>query len=205
MTDEREAWERRDSESAESFEAFSFYRDQGADRSLRSTAQYLRKSNAVIMAWSRRDSWVQRCVQYDAYLDSIRRREAEEAIVAMSHRHAESLERTWKILAAPAVELATRLEDPEDKTLKELTTSELLSAVATIGRVMPRLVQAERLVRGISTENVAEADAAQAKTLEEAEAYLLGMDDGAAGLEQASTDAPLALPPGSEDDAAGLG
>jgi hypothetical protein len=60
-------WERQDSESDRSFEAFEEYRKMGLSRSLVKVAEKLRKSEALINRWAARDQWRMRVLSYDRH------------------------------------------------------------------------------------------------------------------------------------------
>ena len=68
-TSKYSVWERQHNESAQAFEAFSTYRDMGADRSLSAVGQRLGKSKALMERWSSRNHWQERVVAYDNHLD----------------------------------------------------------------------------------------------------------------------------------------
>lgn len=75
QTTESELWERQPGETARAFEAFTVYRDMGADRSLRKAAQKLGKNSTTISEWSVKYEWVSRCAAWDAEQDRIARNE----------------------------------------------------------------------------------------------------------------------------------
>lgn len=70
---EPELWERQPEETARAFEAFVVYRDLGANRSLRKTAQELNKNCTTIAEWSSKYDWVKRVAAWDAEQDRINR------------------------------------------------------------------------------------------------------------------------------------
>ena len=72
---EPELWERQPEETARAFEAFVVYRDLGANRSLRKTAQELGKNCTTISEWSAKYDWVKRVAAWDAEQDRITRNE----------------------------------------------------------------------------------------------------------------------------------
>ena len=74
------AWERQENESARAYEAFSLYRDMGAERSLVKVGHSLGKSRALIERWSSQHDWVDRVKALEAR-DEMLRREAVEAHV----------------------------------------------------------------------------------------------------------------------------
>jgi hypothetical protein len=60
-------WDRQDSDSDRSFEAFEEYRKMGLARSLTKVAEKLGKSMTIIERWSSRDGWKMRVLAYDRY------------------------------------------------------------------------------------------------------------------------------------------
>jgi len=65
------AWERREDESAEAFEAFTHYRDFGANRSLAKVGQELGKSTTLMEKWSKKHQWVRRVALWEAEEDRL--------------------------------------------------------------------------------------------------------------------------------------
>ena len=63
------AWERQPKESAPAYEAFSIYRDMGAERSLQAVATQLAKSLPLMKRWSRMWSWGERVRAYEDALN----------------------------------------------------------------------------------------------------------------------------------------
>lgn len=72
---EPELWERQPEETPRAFEAFVVYRDLGANRSHRKTAQELGKNCTTISEWSAKYDWVKRAAAWDAEQDRIARNE----------------------------------------------------------------------------------------------------------------------------------
>jgi hypothetical protein len=58
-------WERQPTDTDKSFEAFSIYRDMGANRSLDIVSQKLSKSIPLIKRWSRQHNWQERVAHFD--------------------------------------------------------------------------------------------------------------------------------------------
>lgn len=75
MADEKPIWQRVDSDTDKSFEAFCQYRDLGAGRSLEKVAQKYAKSIPVLKRWSAGHNWVERCAVYDTWVDDEHSRE----------------------------------------------------------------------------------------------------------------------------------
>lgn len=59
-------WDRQPRESSKAYEAFVIYRDMGADRTTRSTAEALTKSETLIKEWSSKHGWVERAAAWDS-------------------------------------------------------------------------------------------------------------------------------------------
>ena len=86
---ENKPWERQEGETARAYEAFSEYRDMGADRSLAKVGQKLGKSKAQMEKWSKKYSWVVRVEAWDIEQDRLIREELMKNIGAMRKRHAD--------------------------------------------------------------------------------------------------------------------
>lgn len=78
--DDIRPWDRQPGESAKAYQAFLTYRDQGEDRSIRTVAQVLNKSGALIGRWSGANDWVSRAAAWD----SMPSRKTEEAYAEMA-------------------------------------------------------------------------------------------------------------------------
>lgn len=184
---EPKPWEPVASWSPEQREAFVMYRDQGIDRSLRATQEALGKPSGyqrVLEEWSRVESWVGRVAAYDAELDRIRREASEDEIARITKTHAKALESAIKVISRPILELADKIERGE----VDLTDDPYALGIGTKegAKLLPALVQASRLVHGVSTQNVAvnaeHRHKIERASLDELDAYLLGHDDGAKQL-----------------------
>lgn len=179
-------FERMQGEGEERFEAFSIYRDMGAEtggkRSLRQVAEQLGKSTELIERWSRLDGWQKRCFAFDAWTAAQRREALKAELQARSRQHAEALDAAITVLAEPAIQVARRIAKGELRVSEDVDPMYLLKLVESTGKVLPQLIQASRLVNGMSTENVALngslTHGAEQKGNDEIEAYLLGFDDG---------------------------
>jgi hypothetical protein len=70
-------YERKPTESAKAFAAFTTYVNQGPTRSLAAVGEALGKSEGLIERWSRRHNWVDRARAHDARLAAVEREAAE--------------------------------------------------------------------------------------------------------------------------------
>jgi len=96
---ELDPWDRQPGETSKAYEAFSIYRDMGANRTVRGTAEALTKSEQLIKGWSGKNNWVARAAAFD----SIPGKAVAEAYADMAARIAAQHERL-------ATKLASRLE-----------------------------------------------------------------------------------------------
>jgi len=170
--------------SPERKEAFALYRDFGPERSLRAVAGKLRKSETLINRWSMEDKWIRRVSAWDMYQDKLRQAAASAERERIGKAHARTLDTTIDVLLEPALELERRIKSGE-VDLSNYTPAQLLEMSTVIGRVLPRLVVASRLVHGMSTEKVEDltSDAMRstaAASIDELDTLLTGIEDGAA-------------------------
>lgn len=109
---ERKPWERRPDETDKSWRAFCVYRDMGAERSLRKTADRIYGEGASLGwmdKWSSGYGWVARCAAYDAHLDRIALEEREESIRQAERTLSEALPRLMEVAVEKALGGDSRL------------------------------------------------------------------------------------------------
>jgi hypothetical protein len=165
-------WEKQLDESDKAWEAFRTYRDMRSDRSLRALAASIsaqRNRNETttfrqVGEWSRLWRWVDRCDAFDRWEDNLARK-------AMLKRHLDGLKSAQQAFAQP---LGMLIElHRQEPLLKERIAEEVLAgrrnalleryerllrlAVQAMGGGFAQLGAAERLARGMSTDNVAVA------------------------------------------------
>jgi len=90
---EPDLWERQPEETTRAFEAFVIYRDMGANRSIRKTAQELNKNCTTIAEWSSKYDWVKRVAAWDAEQDRIARNEMLAEMAATRKRQRKQAKR----------------------------------------------------------------------------------------------------------------
>ena len=81
-------WERLDSDTDKSWEAFTVYRDLGSTRTLDTVAKVLGKSPKLIERWSPKHEWVRRAGLWDAEVDRAKLTSRLDEIEEMDTRHA---------------------------------------------------------------------------------------------------------------------
>lgn len=190
-----EDWDRQPGESPELYTAFCAYRDQVyGNRSIRNAAKTCGKSEGYLGQISGRNRWVARAAAYDRHLDIIRRREAEEQATQMGKRQATQLAAASQALTAPIQALIARVAAARSKgqdPFSELKPAELSRLATAAARHLPQVVEAERLVAGLSTANIHEGAPASVEEArrrademprEKLDEYLVGVDDGRRNL-----------------------
>lgn len=130
-------WERQTGEGPAAWAAFQAFRDLGAGRSIRQTAEAMGKSAAHLEAYSARNNWQTRAAAWDAELDRIARADNIKVIRTMRKRHAELAE---DVLAKAATALK---KIPPDKI-----------TAADVCRMIEVGSKLERLARGDAGEVV---------------------------------------------------
>jgi hypothetical protein len=137
-----EVWEKQDYETPKQYHYFSIYRDLGINRSLRKVLDKLppkQRRNSTISnlgVYSGKNKWKQRVEAYDLYLDNIRRKENEQAILEMNKRH---------------IEESLSLQDVIKNKLKQLSTDEIKTR--DLADLLELAVRIERDARGVSKQS----------------------------------------------------
>lgn len=139
-----EPWERQIGETLRAYEAFTVYRDMGADRSINKTAQKLTKNRTTIAEWSAKYEWVKRVTAWDEEQDRIARQEQVKAIKDMRKRHAD-LANAMLVKAAKALQ---RIPDDEVKA-------------GDVSRMVETAAKLERISRGDVGDVIEERDGGQ--------------------------------------------
>jgi len=113
--DEKRAWDRLPGESSKAYHHFCIYRDMGASRSLRQMAGIpgCTSVRRRLNRWSSRWRWVERCQQYDDYLEYQLRAEQEKERREMSKRHAKIAMLGQSILVKGMEELLAKVQNGE--------------------------------------------------------------------------------------------
>jgi hypothetical protein len=189
------AFERRENEGPEAWDAFVTYRDLGSGRSLKAVARAVSKSEGLMARWSGQHEWQRRCFEYDTWLERTHREAVRLAVIERGKQHADVLDAMITSLAQPALALAERIhKDGGLKIPEDADPAQFLAMVAETAKVMPRLIEASRLVNGMSTANVdhsGSAGAPERRTDEEVDEFLLGIDDGSQALLESGYEEPV--------------
>jgi hypothetical protein len=193
---ERPLWDRQTNEGDESWEAFVEYRDMAGDgegkRSVRAVAKQIGKSSRLVQRWSTDHEWQRRVQAFDRDRDATRLAEQAAAIKRAAKRQGRALEAAVMALMAPVEAYLEKLREQGGprQAFGQWTLRELQAASRESLRLLPALVQAERLVHGLSTSKGEHVITDPARAAAEArvrdmdrselDAYLLGVEDGRA-------------------------
>lgn len=159
-------------------------------RSLRVLARRLGKSSTIVARWSREDGWSRRVASYDNHVDARKRaamgREIEATVRAEAQHLAAARTMIGQAVTAVLRDIERSNREGRDP-FEGWDLREKMRAAATLVKALPAVVQAERLVAGLSSVNVgghgggaikAEATVrAESMSRSEAEAYLLGREE----------------------------
>lgn len=153
LTDSPPIWERLPKEASKSYEYFKHYRDQGSHRLIQATAKHFKKSYTHLRAVSSRNNWAERVRAYELHLERVEFEAKKKVIQDMSERHAKSAAAISGMLMLPVNALGERLKNmpQETKRLEEVSTEKLIRMVVDSARVMPAIVNTERISRGEPT------------------------------------------------------
>lgn len=94
MTDTIHAWDKLDTDTDKSYQAFCVYRDLGKGRSLEKVQERLSKSTGYLRQlykWSSNYNWVERANAYDLHLDRTQRNAVEKMRIEASTRLIEGM------------------------------------------------------------------------------------------------------------------
>ena len=121
-------WERQEGESAKAFEAFSTYRDMGAERSLAKVGQALGKTKAMMEKWSTTNNWVERAEAWDREQDRILQKQQIEDIKKMRKRHA-------NVAVAMIAKAAKALQKIPEEEIKAADISRMVDVASKLERI----------------------------------------------------------------------
>jgi len=110
-----EPWEKLSNETTKAYAAFCIYRDLGSERRIDKVLAVTGKRNrSSLIKWSSKYNWVERVQAYDQYLEELKRKEQEQAIIEMSRRHAELAVRMQDLIKARLEEIDVNALSPRD-------------------------------------------------------------------------------------------
>ena len=107
-------WERQKGESEKAYEAFSVYRDMGAERTIVAVVKQLEKSRALLDRWKDRWEWKERVRLYDNYLEKQAREKAVKDRKAMVDRQVKIAMQVQKKALEALEQLSVEAMTPKD-------------------------------------------------------------------------------------------
>jgi hypothetical protein len=170
-TEATPTWGRQEGETTKAYAAFCAYRDYGIDRSIQKVVnKYIENSwsMSLLLRWSAKHNWIQRCVAFDSYMDKERQKEYLAQTLEISRRQAQGARRIQEI----ALERLSQL-DPST-----LSNQELLRYLE-VGMKLEREALACTPTDSITEETANESDIIgdrMCKDLLERSKRLLGLD-----------------------------
>lgn len=112
----KQLWQRQAGESDKAFEAFTYYRDLGPQRSLDKLRLVLPKNRALLGRWSAKWAWVDRCTAYDDSLDDkqliLKDNKVDELATDWSIRQTEHRAKEWELSQALLAKAEQMLQWP---------------------------------------------------------------------------------------------
>lgn len=107
-------WERQKGETEKAYEAFSVYRDMGAERTISAVVKQLEKSRSLIDRWKDRWEWTERVRLYDNYLEKQARDKAVKDRKAMVDRQVKIAMQVQKKALEALEKLSVEAMTPKD-------------------------------------------------------------------------------------------
>jgi len=156
---EFEPWGKMEDETGRDYELFSYYRASGLSRSQSATARHFGITQPYVGRVAARCNWLDRVDAWDKYREQVYTTQVIDGIRKMADDHAQIASKGIKALSIAFDKLLERMEgdDPAwQNEIDELSFRTLFSMVERSGRVLPNLMGAERLSRGLPTELTAQ-------------------------------------------------
>jgi len=154
MTNQIKPWDRLIKETAKAYEAFIIYRELGLERSYKKVAERLLKSGTLIRRWSQKYNWHERIREYDSHVSSELDNQYIVKSKQINEEHLELLEKSRKSLMAVITTLSNKLETGGLEELKEWSLEKLFEHLRVCLPRMEQVIKLERLLRGLSTDQV---------------------------------------------------
>lgn len=152
---EFEPWGKMDEETDRDYELFSYFRASGLGRDFSKTARHFSITQPYVSRVANKHDWIERAKQWDLYREKIYTTEVIEETRKMAKDHAKIAAKGIKALSFAFDELIARIDTEDPLHLEELQALGLKSLFAMVekaGRVLPNLMNAERISRGLPTE-----------------------------------------------------
>lgn len=195
---EEEPWGKMFVESDREYELFCHYRAQGITRSRKATAEHFGISRTYTSTIAVSRNWDARCREWDDYREKVYTAELILGVKEMAHKHAEIAREGVEALAIAFQGIIAAMSNDATKEefmaqLADLPAKTQLAIAQNSARVIPTLMSAERLSRGLPTEITADLHLHEARITVQSTDDLFSILTGLAG--------PLAVAQSSEIEA----
>lgn len=150
-----EPWGRMEGETDREYAWFSYYRSLGLGRKKSDVAKHFNVSSASVTSPVKKNDWDDRIRAWDQYRELEYTKEVIENVRTMAKEHAEVAQKGITALSMAFDAILHRFEmDPTDfmADLGSMPMKNLMAVVQRSAQVLPNLMGAERLARGMPTE-----------------------------------------------------
>lgn len=154
---ENEPWGKMESESPRAYAMFCHYRAQGLTRTMKKTAEHFGVLTPTISNIASKYNWHSRIAAWDDYRERVYTNELLMGVREMAERHTEVAKKGIEAIAVVFESIAEQIADPDDRAeflaeLRDLPVRTQISLAQKSSQVIPNLMNAERLSRGLPTE-----------------------------------------------------
>lgn len=182
-------WQKMEDETPLAFSYFCEFRALGiAERSTGAVARKLDLSGSYISNLANKYDWHRRVQAWDDYRERVYTTQLLEETREMAHRHAETAQKGIAALSTAFEAIIRRVEEDEEAFIAELSEKDaarLLAVAKSSAQVLPNLMNAERLSRGLPTELSATVNVSETRvtihTSDELAQLAFGLADVLAG------------------------
>lgn len=149
-------WQKMEVENGGQYGAFLVFRDMGmADRTLTGAAKKTGHAAGTLNQYATKYDWHNRVAAWDAFRERVYTTQVIERTKEMAEHHADVAAKGISALSTAFTAILHRLENDEEGFMAELSehdAAKLLSIARASAQVLPNLMNAERLSRGLPTE-----------------------------------------------------
>jgi hypothetical protein len=154
---ENEPWGKMESESPRAYAMFTHYKAQGLTRVMKETAKHFGVNGSHLSHLASQHNWHARIAAWDDYRERVYTNELLMGVREMAERHTEIAKKGIEAMAVIFEGIAEQLSDEDDREaflaeLSELPVRVQLAIAQKSSQVLPNLMNAERLSRGLPTE-----------------------------------------------------
>jgi hypothetical protein len=155
---QEEPWGIMEGETDRQYQLFSYYRSLGLARTKGEVVKHFRISTNHIYKTAKENDWDARCRAWDMTRERLYTLELMEETREMAKAHGNIARKGVLALASVFEALVSRMEEDPERwadELAEMSTKQMMLIAQRSAQVIPNLMNAERLSRGMPTELVA--------------------------------------------------